>query len=107
MGIKNTLDKKIFVLTMVKISKIILMISDMDESMKKDAIGKIKEAMVMFKLQTDIAKYIKTQFDKHYNQFWHCIVGKNFGSFVTHELKSFIYMYIDKLAILLFKAGKN
>jgi dynein light chain LC8-type len=53
---------------------------------------------------------------------WHCIVGRNFGSFVTHgmmtltypswpvangslftETKHFIYFYLGHCAILLFK----
>ncbi|CAB4394070.1 unnamed protein product [Rhizophagus irregularis] len=36
---------------------------------------------------------------------WHCIVGRNFGSYVTHETKHFIYFYIGNIAILLFKSG--
>lgn len=48
----------------------------------------------------------KTQeFDKKYNPTWHCIVGRNFGSYVTHETKHFIYFYLGQVAILLFKSG--
>lgn len=36
---------------------------------------------------------------------WHCIVGRNFGSYVTHESKHFLYFYINTFAVLLFKAG--
>jgi hypothetical protein len=56
--------------------------------------------MLMFPAQ-DIAQYIKkevrrlahlmqqrpltpTQFDSRKGATWHCIVGRNFGSFVTH-----------------------
>ena len=35
----------------------------------------------------------------------HCIVGRNFGSYVTHETKHFIYFYLGQVAILLFKSG--
>jgi len=35
----------------------------------------------------------------------HVIVGRNFGSYVTHETKHFIYFYLGQVAILLFKAG--
>lgn len=31
------------------------------------------------------------EFDKKYHPTWHCIVGRNFGSYVTHETKHFIY----------------
>lgn len=45
------------------------------------------------------------EFDKKYNPTWHCIVGRNFGSYVTHETKHFIYFYLGQVAILLFKSG--
>ncbi|KAI9727395.1 MAG: Dynein light chain [Cirrosporium novae-zelandiae] len=43
------------------------------------------------------------QFDLRKGATWHCIVGRNFGSFVTHETKHFIYFYLGHCAILLFK----
>ena len=52
-----------------------------------------------------LAAYIKKEFDKKYNPTWHCIVGRNFGSYVTHETKHFIYFYLGQVAILLFKSG--
>ncbi|OMP82526.1 Dynein light chain, cytoplasmic [Diplodia seriata] len=51
----------------------------------------------------DIAQYIKKEFDDKRGATWHCIVGRNFGSFVTHETKHFIYFYLGHCAILLFK----
>jgi hypothetical protein len=33
----------------------------------------------------------------------HVIVGRNFGSYVTHETKHFIYFYLGQVAVLLFK----
>ena len=33
------------------------------------------------------------------------IVGRNFGSHVTHETKHFIYSYLGQVAVLLFKSG--
>lgn len=38
-----------------------------------------------------------------YGPAWHCIVGKSFGSFVTHSSGGFVYFSIDKLSFLLFK----
>ena len=48
---------------------------------------------------------IQQEFDKQYNPTWHCIVGRNFGSYVTHETKHFVYFYLGQVAILLFKSG--
>ena len=63
------------------------------------------QAMEKFNIEKDIAAYIKKEFDKKYNPTWHCIVGRNFGSYVTHETKNFIYFYLGQVAILLFKSG--
>lgn len=50
-----------------------------------------------------LAFTIKKEFDKAYGPAWHCIVGTNFGSFVTHSVGGFLYFSIDKVSILLFK----
>ena len=41
---------------------------------------------------------------QRFGKTWHAVVGRNFGSFVVHESRSFIYFYIGKVAVLLFKA---
>ena len=40
-----------------------------------------------------------------YNGVWHCIVGRNFGSYVTNEQKHYIYFYQGQIAVLLFKTN--
>ena len=75
------------------------------EDMQQDAIDCAAQAMEKYNIEKDIAAYIKKEFDKKYNPTWHCIVGRNFGSYVTHETKHFIYFYLGEVAILLFKSG--
>ena len=55
--------------------------------------------------RVQVAQYIRKAFVDKYNGVWHCIVGRNFGSYVTHETKHFIYFYLGQVAILLFKSG--
>jgi len=50
--------------------------------------------MEKFTVEKDIAAFIKKECDKKYNPTWHAIVGRNFGSYVTHETKHFIYFYM-------------
>ncbi|XP_039043068.1 uncharacterized protein LOC120182134 [Hibiscus syriacus] len=50
-----------------------------------------------------MAYNIKKEFDKVYGPTWHCIVGSNFGSFVTHSTGCFLYFSMEKLYILIFK----
>ncbi|KAJ5788651.1 hypothetical protein N7457_003641 [Penicillium paradoxum] len=76
---------------------------DMTEEMQQEAIALAIEATEKFRVEKDIAQYIKKEFDSRKGATWHCVVGRNFGSFVTHETKHFIYFYIGHCAILLFK----
>eukprot|EP01018_Ginkgo_biloba_P020386 Gb_28248 [translate_table: standard] len=48
---------------------------------------------------------VMQKFDRAYGPVWHCIVGGNFGSFVTHSVGGFMSFSIDKLTILLFKTS--
>ncbi|KAL1645450.1 Dynein light chain [Diplodia intermedia] len=79
--------------------------ADMTLDMQEQAIEVATEAMQKFNIEKlqDIAQYIKKEFDDKRGATWHCIVGRNFGSFVTHETKHFIYFYLGHCAILLFK----
>ncbi|KAJ8267194.1 hypothetical protein GJAV_G00139600 [Gymnothorax javanicus] len=85
--------------------KAVIKNADMPEDMQQDAVDCATQAMEKFNIEKDIAAYIKKEFDKKYNPTWHCIVGRNFGSYVTHETKHFIYFYLGQVAILLFKSG--
>ena len=35
--------------------------------------------------EKEVAHQIKTEFDQTYEPTWHCVVGRHFGSYVTHE----------------------
>ena len=83
--------------------------ADMSEDMQQDAIDIATQALEKFNIEKDIAAFIKKEFDKKYNPTWHAVVGRNFGSYVTHETKHFIYFYLGQVAVLptelhLFKA---
>ncbi|KAF5903564.1 Dynein light chain 1, cytoplasmic, partial [Clarias magur] len=55
--------------------------ADMSEKMQQDAIECATLALEMYKIEMDVATYIKKEFDKKYSPTWHCIVGRNFGSY--------------------------
>ncbi|XP_052806121.1 dynein light chain LC6, flagellar outer arm-like [Mya arenaria] len=85
--------------------KAVIKNADMSEDMQQDAVDCATQALEKFNIEKDIAAFIKKEFDKKYNPTWHAIVGRNFGSYVTHETKHFIYFYLGQVAILLFKSG--
>ncbi|WBW74848.1 dynein light chain Dlc2 [Schizosaccharomyces osmophilus] len=78
---------------------------DMEEEMQQDAVHTAVQAMEKFTVEKDIAAFVKREFDKKYSPTWHCIVGRNFGSYVTHESHRFVYFYLGTIAFLLFKSG--
>ena len=85
--------------------KAVIKNADMSDEMQQDAIDVANQALERHNIEKDIAGFIKKEFDKKYSPTWHCIVGRSFGSYVTHETKNFIYFYMGQLAILLFKSG--
>lgn len=78
---------------------------DMSDEMQQDAIEVATFALGKFGSEKDVATHIKQTFDKKYQPMWHCIVGRNFGSYVTHETKHFIYFYLGQTAVLLFRTS--
>lgn len=48
---------------------------------------------------------MKAAFESRYLPTWHCIVGRNFGAFVTHESRNYCYFYIGQMGILIFKSA--
>ena len=52
--------------------------------MQQQSIDVAREAMEKHTIEKDIAQAIKKEFDSRFGATWHCIVGRNFGSFVTH-----------------------
>jgi dynein light chain LC8-type len=59
----------------------------MDEAKQAKAIDLAREACANEKMSQsprEIAGHIKNHFDALYGPAWHCIVGRSYGSFVTH-----------------------
>ena len=75
------------------------------EDMQQDAIDTASSAMEKYATEKEIAGFIKKEFDKKFDPTWHCIVGRSFGTYVTHEDKMFIYFYLNQYGILLMKSG--
>ncbi len=85
-------------------------IANMSEEMLQDAVDCATQALEKYNKELEnkelnIATYIKDEFDKKYKPRWHCIVGGNFSSYVTHETRHHIFFYLGQVAILLFKYG--
>ena len=79
---------------MDKERKAIIKNSDMTEDMQQDAINVATKAIDSYNIEKDIACYIKKEFDRKHNPTWHCVVGRNFGSYY--------YLNLDKYKIIMF-----
>ncbi|XP_012783316.2 dynein light chain 1, cytoplasmic-like [Ochotona princeps] len=85
--------------------KAIIKNADTSKEMQQDSVEYTTTVLQKYNLEKAIAAHINKEFDKKYNTTWHCIGRRNFGSYVTHETKHFIYFYLGQVAILLFKSG--
>ncbi|KAJ3445604.1 dynein light chain [Anaeramoeba flamelloides] len=84
--------------------KVVIKAADMPE-IQKEVIDLTLQAFNKFTVEKDIASHIKRTLDTRYGPTFHVIVGRSFGSYVTHESKYFIYFYVDQFAVLIFKSG--
>ena len=59
---------------------------DMSEEMQQDSVDIASAALEKYNIEKDIAAQIKKEFDRRHGPTWHVVVGKNFGSYVTHGM---------------------
>jgi dynein light chain LC8-type len=57
---------------------------DMSEEMQQESVDIASAALEKYNIEKDIAAQIKKEFDRRHSPTWHVVVGKNFGSYVTH-----------------------
>lgn len=61
---------------------------DMTEEMQQESVDIASAALEKYNIEKDIAAQIKKEFDRRHGPTWHVVVGKNFGSYVTHGMSS-------------------
>ena len=70
--------------------------------MQEAAVQISQDAIREHNTEMDIARAIKGQFESIYSSTWHCFVGRNIATHVTHQEHMFIYFYIGQTGICLF-----
>jgi dynein light chain LC8-type len=65
-------------------TKAIIKNVDMTEEMQQESVDIASAALEKYSIEKDIAAQIKKEFDRRHGATWHVVVGKNFGSYVTH-----------------------
>ena len=79
-------------------SKQMVFAEDMNEEMQELAIGAataaFQKTFVNGNVYAQIAAHIRQDFDERDGKGWNCVVGRSFGAFVTHKIKTFIYFSV-------------
>jgi dynein light chain LC8-type len=75
--------------------------SNMTPHMEQFATEQAAGALSLLFHEQEVAQFVKNSFEKTYNPNWHCIVGRKFGAFVTHEVGNYIYFYIGQKGFLI------
>ena len=72
----------------------------MKESLRTSALEIASEAIVRGGWDNEISAFIKKRMERRHQSItggkWHCIVGPDFGSYVTHEKGYFTYFYLPR-----------
>lgn len=72
---------------------------DMDETQLRHAIETskthLKACEDWHKQGDQVVAKIKEEFDAKYGPSWHVVIGRHFGSKVTHDAKQFAFFYIE------------
>ncbi len=81
--------------------------TDLPATYEEEMIQLVRTAFRKYEIsnQRELAGYLKRSADRRFAPCWHCIVGRQFSSYVTHEMNGFIYFTKGPLSILLFKSG--
>ncbi|RLN88542.1 hypothetical protein BBJ28_00001200 [Nothophytophthora sp. Chile5] len=54
---------------------------------------------------TEVAQQVKREVEESQEGAWHVIVGKSFGSFVSHEVKRMLYFFLGQIGFLVYRHG--
>jgi len=78
--------------------------TDMSEDMQTEANEVAVIAVSKFDLESEIANFITTHFNRKFHPTWHCIAGRNFSANFSHKTKNYYYFTLDQTSILLWKS---
>lgn len=68
---------------------------DMSEEMQQECVDIASAALEKYNLEKDIAAQVKKELDKRHGPTWHVVVGRHFGSYVTHGLSTLSIAAVD------------
>ncbi|GAA57143.1 Dynein light chain [Clonorchis sinensis] len=85
--------------------KAVIKVCELDERVADEAIHEAAYALDKYQDSKEVADHLKKYFDKKYERTWHCIIGNNFGSSITHGERGLLHFTLDNRTFLLYKWG--
>ena len=85
----------------MSLGKPVIKFVDMDDEMKHYCVHEAVRALETQTGEKLVAGFMKSSLEKKYKGIWHCITGRNFGGYVTHETGKYIYFYIGQKGFLI------
>lgn len=70
----------------INLDRIRILNVDMPQVIQEQIISVAQQAISKDHSSSDTAGYIKKECDRLFGPIWHVVVGKSFGSFVTHGI---------------------
>ncbi|KAH6945544.1 hypothetical protein HPB50_008920 [Hyalomma asiaticum] len=78
--------------------------ADMPQEMQRAAVESATQAVKLYSTEKHVAESIKQDFDQMFQPTWHCVVGRNWGSCVTHSKQCYVRMAYRDMTILLYRS---
>mmetsp|Transcript_6680 Transcript_6680/g.8171 ORF Transcript_6680/g.8171 Transcript_6680/m.8171 type:complete len:95 (+) Transcript_6680:124-408(+) len=79
---------------------------DMTEELKKMVVETVKEGFMKAQRPSEVAKYIRQKCDESpEGKFWNVVVGRDYGSDVTHMAKRYVSIRFRDMFVLVWKSG--
>mmetsp|Transcript_31591 Transcript_31591/g.27986 ORF Transcript_31591/g.27986 Transcript_31591/m.27986 type:complete len:93 (+) Transcript_31591:2-280(+) len=82
-------------------------IVEMDDELRDFAVIEAKKALENSANEKLVASHLKKSFENKFKSVWHCVTGRNFGGYVTHEKNKYIYFYIGQKGFLLWSTPSD
>ncbi|CAH8436062.1 unnamed protein product [Schistosoma rodhaini] len=77
--------------------------TDMQAPLQKIVVDTCVVATEQYDEERDVAAYVKKHMDKYDGGVWHCVLGKDFGCYVSHLDGYFSYFQYQGKSMIVFR----
>ncbi|CAH8442114.1 unnamed protein product [Schistosoma turkestanicum] len=79
--------------------------TDMSQSMQDEIIAICLKFWSLNQRSLDTTAHIKRTLDRKYGPAWHCIIGDEYNSCVTHDSQYFLDFKFEKKSFMIYKTS--